>query len=292
VSSEALRRTGAGERIVAVCKALCLIGFPAIPMFIYLSGVHPALPGATSAEQIKQMAGQAMRWSQVHLGFSVAGFLALGVLFTLRGIVASRAPVLLVEAATVVGVIGGFIFTGTVLMEVNVVPDLASACARTPICVTSSNSSFTNELADQGWRVLPGLRTGGRTLMVGIAALAMIGFTTEALKPFEAAPIFMGSVLEAGLNTGLHSWGNFQLVRGFPGLAAVGLLIGGGLLAVRLVRQAWRPSPVDEGPAAPKEPALAQGPASEQPALVQGPALEQPADVLAPGDPEEPLPAS
>lgn len=228
------------DRLIVLGKALCLVGFPAIPMLIYLSRVHPALPGPTSADQIRQIAGQAVRWTQVHFAFSVAGFLGLGVVLILRGLVVSKGPRLAVEFASIVGVVGAVVFTGTVSMEVSVIPELSRACNSSPLCVTSTNAPFTDELANQGWRVLPGLTLGGRTLMLGLGLLAMIGFATSTLKPLEAAPIFMGSVLELSLNTGLHAWGNFSLGRGVPGLAAVALLLGGAFLAVRLVREGWR----------------------------------------------------
>jgi hypothetical protein len=226
----------AGRKLIAVAKAVCLVGFPVIPALIYLSGVHPSLPGPTSSDQIRQLAEQSVRWTQVHFAFSVAGFLGLATLFILRGIVPSSIPV---QVATAIGLIGGVVFTGTVLMEVSVVPELALACRSSPGCLSPSNVIFADELANQGWRVLPGLTMGGRILMLGLALLSAIALAKGALRFWEAAPLFGGSLIELTLNTGLHAWGNFNPARGMPGLAAVALLIGGLALSVRLVREAW-----------------------------------------------------
>ncbi|MGQ0678233.1 MAG: hypothetical protein ACT4OM_01000 [Actinomycetota bacterium] len=233
------RSSKVGSRLIALAKALCLVGFPVIPLAINRSGVHPSLPGPTSADQIRQLAEQAERWTQAHFAFSVAGFLGIAVILVLRSKVVSKANALLVEGATAVGIVGAVIFTGTVLMEVRVVPALSKACAASPLCLLNGNSAFTDQLANEGWRVLPGLTQGGRTMMVGVALLAMIGFGTGALRVWEGGPIFMGGFLEVGLNTGLHAWGNFNLSRGMPGLAAVALFLGGAALAARLVRESW-----------------------------------------------------
>lgn len=256
--TQAERKVSISTRLIVLGQVVCLVGFPAIPMLIYLSKVHPGLPGPSSAAQIRQLADQAVRWTQVHFGFSVAGFMGLGVLLLLRGLIVPKVPRLLVEFATVIGVVGAVVFTGTVLMEVSVIPQLVLACDSSQICVSTSNSILTDELANQGWRVLPGLTQGGRTMMFGLAILALLGFTSNALKPLEAGPIFMGAVLELGINTGLHAWGNFNPTRGMPGMAAVFLLAGGTVLAVRLVREAWsspgqedsrlEPAPEDAAP--------------------------------------------
>lgn len=224
------------RKVIALAKAVCLIGFPAIPALIYLSGVHPSLPGPSSGDQIRQIAEQSVRWTQVHFAFSVAGFFGLATLFILRGLVPSSIPV---QIGTAIGLIGGVVFTGTVLMEVSVIPDLALACRSSPGCLSPANVSFANELANQGWRVLPGLILGGRILMLGLALLTAIAFTKGGLRFWEAAPMFVGSLIELALSTGLHAWGNFNPARGMPGLAAVALFVGGLALSVRLVREAW-----------------------------------------------------
>jgi hypothetical protein len=233
-------RRNTGRKLIAVAKAACLVGFPAIPALIYLSGAHPSLPGPTSADQIRQLAEQSVRWTQVHFAFSIAGFLGLATLFILRGLVPSSIPV---QIATAIGLIGGVVFTGTVLMEVGVIPDLSLACRSSPGCLSPSNTAFADELANQGWRILPGLTMGGRILMAGLALLSAIALAKGALRFWEAAPLFAGSLIELTLNTGLHAWGNFNPSRGMPGLAAVALLIGGLALSVRLVREAWGDRP-------------------------------------------------
>jgi hypothetical protein len=143
------------------------------------------------------------------------------------------------QIATGIGLVGGVIFTGTVAMEVSVIPKLTLACRSSPGCLSQANAPFADELADQGWRVLPGLIVGGRLLMIGLALLTAIAFFRGALRIWEAAPIFGGSLVEIALDTGLHAWGDFSLQRGMPGLAAVGLLLGGAALSVRLVAEAW-----------------------------------------------------
>lgn len=246
----------AGRKLIAVAKAACLVGFPAIPAVIYLSGVHPSLQGPTSADQIRQLAEQSVRWTQVHFAFSVAGFLGLATLLILRGLVPSIVPV---QIATAIGLIGGVVFTGTVLMEVSVVPELTLACRSSPGCLSPSNVIFTDELANQGWRVLPGLTMGGRILMLGLALLSAIALAKGALRFWEAAPLFAGSLIELTLNTGLHAWGNFNPARGMPGLAAVALLIGGLALSARLVREAWGGRPRSSTSALPPQEVVTTG---------------------------------
>lgn len=236
-------RQDLSRRVLTLAKVVCLVGFPAIPALIYLTGVHPGLPGPTSADQIRQLAEQSVRWSQVHFAFSIAGFLGLATLLVLRGLVPSNIPL---QAATAVGLVGGVIFTGTVLMEVSVIPELSLACRSSPGCLSPQNAVFTDELAAQGWRVLPGLTFGGRTLMIGIALVTAVAFWKGALRTWEAGLLFAGSLIEIALDTGLHAWGNFDLRLGMPGLAALALLLGGSALSVRLVREAWAAHPASE----------------------------------------------
>lgn len=247
--------TPAEARALVAAKVVSLIGFPLIPMAVYLSGRHPGLAGVSSAEQIGRLAAQASAWTQVHFAFSVGGFLALAAILVLRSEVATKAPVLWTNAAAAVGVIGAVIFTGTVLMEVKVIPALSRACVVSPGCRTPGNTIFTDALANEGWRVLPGLTAGGRTMMVGVALLAMLGFTYGSLRTWEAATIFGGAVLEIGTNTGLHQWGNFSPAQGMPGLAAVAILVGSLGVARRLIKQAKPgavdPERVEAAPAAP-----------------------------------------
>jgi hypothetical protein len=226
------------DRVLAVAKAAVLIGFPLIPMLVYLSGKHPGLGGGAggSAEQIGNLAAQAERWTGVHFAFSVGGFFGLAAVLVIRSEVAKKAPELWTNAAAALAVVGGVIFTGTVLMEVSVIPALARACVESPGCRVPGNVIFTDALAEQGWRVLPGLTAGGRTLMIGLALLAVLGFGFGGLRNWEAAALFGGSVLEFGTNTGLHQWGNFQPDYGMPGLAAVAILIAACGVAWRLVR--------------------------------------------------------
>lgn len=239
--------TPAEARVLAAAKVVSLIGFPLVPMAVYLSGRHPGLGGATAAEQIGRLAAQASAWAQVHFAFSVGGFLALAAILVMRSEVAARAPVLWTNAAAAVGVVGAVIFTGTVLMEVKVIPALSRACVASAGCRTPENATFTDALANEGWRVLPGLTAGGRTMMVGVALLAMLGFTYGAMRAWEAAAIFGGAVLEIGTNTGLHQWGNFSPARGMPGLAAVAILAGSLGIARRLIKPA-KPGAVDAEP--------------------------------------------
>ncbi|HEX2054593.1 MAG TPA: hypothetical protein VHJ78_12820 [Actinomycetota bacterium] len=223
-------------KALAAIKALCLVGFPAVPMLVYLSRRHPSLSGVTAAQQIDQLAAAATRWAQVHFAFSVGGFLALAAVLILRREVATKAPELWTNAAAAIGVIGGVIFTGTVLMEVSVIPALSRACAASPACLHPDNAVFSQELANQGWRVLPGLGLGGRTLMAGIALIALLGILYGSLRNWEGAALFFGAILEIGNDTGLHAWGNFEPASGMPGLAALALLAGGAGVGWRLLR--------------------------------------------------------
>ncbi|CAN5773189.1 hypothetical protein BH23ACT12_BH23ACT12_14030 [soil metagenome] len=221
-------------RVLWAAKALCLIGFPLVPMLVYLSGRHPGLGRVSSAEQISNLAAASADWAQVHFALSVGGFLGLAAILVLRGEVAQKAPQLWTDVAAAVGVVGAVIFTGTVLMEVRVIPALARACVASAGCRTAGNMVFTDALADEGWRVLPGLTAGGRTMMLGLALLAVLGFSYGALRTWEAAALFGGAVFEIGLNTGLHQWGNFSPAQAMPGLAAVAILIGSAGVAFRL----------------------------------------------------------
>lgn len=225
-------------RVLRAAKALCLVGFPLVPMLVYLSGRHPGLGRVGSAEQITNLAAASADWAQVHFAFSIGGFLGLAALLVLRSEVAKRAPELWANAAAAVGVVGGVIFTGTVLMEVRVIPALARACVASAGCRTAENMVFTDALANEGWRVLPGLTAGGRTMMTGLALLAVVGFAYGGLRTWEAAALFGGAVLEIGLNTGLHQWGNFSPAQAMPGLAAVAILAGSAGVALRLIRPA------------------------------------------------------
>lgn len=250
-------------KVLVAAKALCLVGFPLIPMLVYLSRVHPALPGNSAAEEVAALAAQAARWSQVHAAFWVAGLLGLATVLIVRTEVAKQAPVLPTNAAAALGVVGAVIFTGTVYMEILVIPGLSTACSESPVCLGPENAVFTNALANEGWRVLPGLTLGGRTLVLGLAFLAILGFSYGALKSWESAALFGGSVLEFGANTGLHAWGNFTPGRGMPGLAAVAILLAGGSIAVRMViglrvgekpEPEVHPTPPAEGVTPPPEP--------------------------------------
>ncbi len=240
------------RRLLTFVKVVCLIGFPLIPMAIYLSKVHPGLPGPGSAEQIRQISLQSVRWTQVHFAFCIAGIMGLATLFILRGMMRSSLPV---QIATAIGLVGGVIFTGTVLMEVTVIPELSMACTRSPGCLSPANSIFTDELANQGWRVLPGLTLGGRTLMLGLALMAALAIGRGALKFAEGAFLVAGSLIELALNTGLHAWGNFDFGRGAPGLAAVCLLVGGLLLSARLIREVLPEPPESSTSEPPAQPA-------------------------------------
>lgn len=236
ISAPTSNRASIEARVLAIAKAVCLVGFPLVPMAVYLSRQHPGLGGGASFSQIANLAAQADKWTQVHFAFSVGGFLGLAAILIIRSEVAKKAPVLWTNVAAAVGVVGAAIFTGTVLMEVTVIPALARACTVSPGCLTPDNQVFTEAFADEGWRILPGLTLGGRTLMVGLAMLAVLGFAFGSLKNWEAAAIFAGAVLEIGTNTGLHQWGNFSPAFGMPGLAAVGILAGSAGIAWRLVR--------------------------------------------------------
>jgi hypothetical protein len=248
-------QSGISRKVLTLAKTVCLIGFPLIPAAIYISGVHPGLPGPTSSDQIRQLAEQAVRWTQVHFAFTIAGFLGLATLFIIRGLAPSTIPL---QIATGVGLVGGVIFTGTVAMEVSVIPELTLACRSSPGCLSPANARFADELANQGWRVLPGLTLGGRVLMIGLALVTAIAFFRGALRIWEAALIFGGSMVEIALDTGLHAWGDFSLQRGMPGLAAVGLLLGGAALSVRLVAEAWGVRPKTATSESPAPPGAAQ----------------------------------
>lgn len=240
----------AEARVLLAAKVISLVGFPLTPMLVYLSGRHPSLAGVTSAAQIGRLAAQAADWAQVHFAFSVGGFLGIAAILVLRTEVAKKAPQLWTNAAAAVGIIGGVIFTGTVLMEVKVIPALARACVASPACRSTDNAIFTDAFANEGWRVLPGLTAGGRTFMLGLALLATLGFCYGALRTWEAGAIFAGAVLELGTNTGLHQWGNFSAEQGMPALAAVGILAGSCGVALRLIKPE-KTEVVEPAPAAP-----------------------------------------
>ena len=253
-------------RALALAKAVCLVGFPLVPMLVYLSRRHPALGGFEASDQIAALAAAAERWAQVHFAFSVGGFLAIAALLVLRREVALRAPALWTNTAAAVGVVGGVIFTGTVLMEVQVIPALSRACAATPACLSRENGPFAGELADQGWRVLPGLGLGGKTMMLGLALLAVLGVLYGSLRNWEGGALFFGAVLEIGKDTGLHAWGNFRLADGAPAMAAVAILVGGCGVALRLLTNR------------PAEAAAAAQPAPLPPPVAGGSAPDAPRD--------------
>jgi hypothetical protein len=225
------------EKVLVGLKAVCLIGFPLVPMLVYLSQVHPGLPGNTAAQEVASLARVAGRWSQVHAAFWVGGLLGLAAVLVLRAEVGREAPVLFTNAAAAVGVVGAVIFTGTVYMEIDVIPTLSTACSQSPLCLAPDNAVFTNALAEQGWRVLPGLTLGAKTLVLGLALLAILGFAYGALRPWESLALFTGSVWEYGVSTGLHAWGEFSPARGMPGMAAVAILFAGISIAWRMVTE-------------------------------------------------------
>ena len=239
---------------MVAAKAVCLVGFPLVPMLVYLSGVHPSLPGNSAAEEIASLADATGRWSQVHAAFWVGGLLGLAAVLVLRAEIAGQAPVLLTNAAAAVGVVGAVIFTGTVYMEIGVIPALSTACSQSPLCLDPDNALFTNVLAEQGWRVLPGLTLGAKTLVLGLALLAIVGFSYGALKMWESLALFTGSVWEYGVSTGLHAWGEFSPARGMPGLAAVAILFAGASISWRMVTELRSPAE----PGASGEPATAE----------------------------------
>jgi hypothetical protein len=224
-------------RVVQVLKASCLIGFPLILILVDLTGVHPSLPGSTGAEQIQKLAASAARWSQVHAAFTVAGFLALCTMLVLRGLIARGSTHLPADAAAAIGAIGAVVFTATVIMEVSVVPKLSSACAASEPCLTPANLVFTEELADQGWRDLPGLVWGSRGIALGVLLLAVLGLRSGALKLWEALLIGAGGFYEFAAPTGLHAWGTFSPGTGFPGITGLMVLAGNVGIALRLFRQ-------------------------------------------------------
>src|SRR5687767_8450824 len=99
------------DKVLAVAKAAALIGFPLIPMLVYLSGKHPGLGGGTggSAEEIGNLAAQAGRWAGVHFALSVGGFFGLAAVLVIRGEVARKAPALWTNAAAALAIVGGVI---------------------------------------------------------------------------------------------------------------------------------------------------------------------------------------
>ncbi|HYN98334.1 MAG TPA: hypothetical protein VEU28_01525, partial [Actinomycetota bacterium] len=132
------------------------------------------------------------------------------------------------------------------------------ACVTSPVCRVPENAAFTDALANEGWRVLPGLTAGGRTMMLGLALLAILGFSYGALRTWEAVALFTGAALEIGLKTGLHQWGNFDPGRGMPGMAAVLILAGSTGIALRLILRgdgkALEPEGAGPAPAVPETP--------------------------------------
>jgi hypothetical protein len=270
------------DAISRALQAACLVLFPLILILIDLTKVHPGLTGRTGADQIRSLAQQAARWSEVHSAFVLAGFCALASILVLRSLIHRRQRMLVADVAAAVGVIGAVIFTGTVIMEVLVVPALSTACASTPSCVSPQNFAFTERLADQGWRVLPGLGAGAQTLMLGLLLLAVIGSLVGALKPWESALIAAGALFELVIGTGLHRWGSFYLnrgARGLAGLAGVAVLLGNASIAWRLIRRKTDPDPAEPA----REPETA--PTAAVPAVAPG--ADQTAGLAVPaGEPE------
>jgi hypothetical protein len=223
--------------VAQALKAICLLGFPLILILIDLTDVHPTLPGRTGAEQIRKLAESAERWAQVHAGFTVAGFLALGVMLTLRGLIARGSSHLPADIASAVGVVGAVVFTATVLMEVGVVPNLSAACVAAEPCLDPANVIFTEELANQGWRALPGLLWGSWGIALGLLLLAALGGRSGALKVWEAVLLGAGGFYELVTPTGLHGWGTFSAEAGFPGITGVMVLAANAGVALRLFRR-------------------------------------------------------
>jgi hypothetical protein len=224
-------------RALQVLKATCLLGFPLILVLIDVTGVHPSLIGRTGAEQIEKLATSATRWAQVHAAFAVAGFLALGTMLTLRGLIAGGSSHLPADVAATFGAIGAVLFTGTVIMEVLVIPQLSAACVAADPCLDPANLVFTEELADQGWRVLPGLVWGGQGIALGLLLLAALGGRSGALRLWEALLIGAGGFYELVAPTGLHRWGTFSAAVGFPGITGLLVLAGNAGVALRLFRR-------------------------------------------------------
>jgi hypothetical protein len=223
--------------VMRVLRATCLLGFPLILILIDLTGVHPSISGRTGAEQIKSLAASATRWAQVHTAFTVAGFFALGTMLHLRSLIVGRSGHLLADAAAAIGVVGAVIFIGTVLMEVLVIPKLSAACVSAPPCLSASNLTFTEELADQGWRVLPGLIWGSQGIASGLLLLAALGGRSGGLKLWEALLLGAGGFYELVAPTGLHAWGTFSVEAGLPGMTGLMVLAGNAGIALRQLRQ-------------------------------------------------------
>ena len=224
-------------RALQALKATCLLGFPLILILIDVTGVHPSLIGRTGAEQIEKLATSATRWAQVHAAFAVAGFFALGTMLTLRALIARGSVHLPADVAATVGVVGAVVFTGTVIMEVLVIPQLSAACVAAEPCLDPANLIFTEELADQGWRVLPGLLWGGRGIALGLLLLAALAGRSGALRLWEALLIGAGGFYELVAPTGLHRWGTFSAAVGFPGITGLMVLAGNAGIALRLFRR-------------------------------------------------------
>lgn len=241
--TERVSRTGTAEEatraagVMRVLRATCLLGFPLILILIDFTGVHPSISGRTGAEQIESVAASATRWAQVHAVFTVAGFLALGTMLDLRSLIVRRSSRLLADAAAAIGVVGAVVFIGTVWMEVLVIPKLSAACVSAPPCLSAPNLRFTEELADQGWRVLPGLIWGSRGIALGLLLLAAIGGRSGSLKFWEALLLGAGGFYELVAPTGLHAWGTFSVEAGLPGMTGLMVLAGSAGIALRHLRQ-------------------------------------------------------
>lgn len=224
------------RRIFQALCAICLIGFPSILLLIDVTNIHPSLGRGMATDQIRQLAASAGEWAQVHGLFVVAGFFGLATMLILRSVIAAKDPSLAPDVAAAVGVVGAVVFLGTVLMEVLVVPELTKACVASGPCLSAANLDFTEALADQGWRALPGLGWGSRGVSLGLLLLAVVGAKSGGLKLWEAAALMVGGLQEFLVGTGLHGWGTFDPELGLTGLTGVAILVANAGVAIRIFR--------------------------------------------------------
>jgi hypothetical protein len=183
-------------------------------LFLALAGtdLHPSPSGETTAEQLQAVAASAGAWQIVHLLLATAGLLGMGAVLGLRRFI-PRSGRLSVAAsiAAALGVAAAGLVAGIVLMEAVLVAPVAEACAASSSCLSPGNEAFLNEFAEVSWNDVAHLSYAAGTLSFSLATLAVLGWVTKTVRPWEALVMVVGVVGIYATNTALHGDAKYGL---------------------------------------------------------------------------------
>jgi hypothetical protein len=192
--------------------AACLVLFPLLFLVFAGTALHPDPSGETAADQVRAVAASAGAWQVVHLVLVGASLLGMGAVLSLRSLVPNSGRLAVTASiSAALGVAAAGLVAGIVLMEAAVVAPLAKACAASRSCLSPDNEPFLNEFADASWNDVAHLSYAAGTLIFALATLAVLGWMTRSVRPWEALVMVVGIVGIYATNTALHGDAKYGL---------------------------------------------------------------------------------